>query len=213
MAHFMGVGGAAKLISNAEDNPNATAANIFPNAAAANHSIFYDRSGNPRTVAGVYSVLTSRYDSAASSQTTRTTMASAGVTSASVALASATPVSATPASAPVDHAAYLSSFPDVRTVTPAAATSASSAYAAASPAPIDPTFRSLYQGGDRSAPVSPAVQELWGNSSSLTSAPLASSVPSVPPTQTSSVTAPQTSNVSVPQPLDLFSDRTGAFSS
>ena len=42
MAHFMGVGGAAKLISNAEDNPNASAARLFPNAAAANRSIFFD---------------------------------------------------------------------------------------------------------------------------------------------------------------------------
>src|SRR2546429_1645261 len=41
MAHFMGVGGAAKLISNAEDNPNASAARLFPNAAAANRSIFF----------------------------------------------------------------------------------------------------------------------------------------------------------------------------
>ena len=45
MAHFMGVGGAGKLIQNAEDNPNASAARMFPNAAAANQSIFYDRSG------------------------------------------------------------------------------------------------------------------------------------------------------------------------
>src|SRR5438105_15009105 len=44
MAHFMGVGGAGKLIQNAEDNPNASAAQMFPNAAAANQSIFYDRS-------------------------------------------------------------------------------------------------------------------------------------------------------------------------
>ena len=60
MAHFMGVGGAAKLISNAEDNPQASAAQLFPNAAAANHSIFYDRSGQARTVSEVYSVLSAR---------------------------------------------------------------------------------------------------------------------------------------------------------
>jgi len=36
----MGVGGAAKLISNAEDHPNASGARLFPNAAAANRSIF-----------------------------------------------------------------------------------------------------------------------------------------------------------------------------
>src|SRR5262252_5405258 len=43
MAHFMGVGGAAKLIANAEDNPQAVGARLFPNAAAANRSIFYEK--------------------------------------------------------------------------------------------------------------------------------------------------------------------------
>jgi hypothetical protein len=60
MAHFMGVGGAARLISNAEDNPNSSAARLFPNAAAANRSIFFDRSGRARSVSEVYSVLSSR---------------------------------------------------------------------------------------------------------------------------------------------------------
>ena len=72
MAHFMGVGGAAKLITNAEDNPQASAARLFPNAAAANRSIFYDRSGQARTVSQVYSVLNARYAGAANSQATRT---------------------------------------------------------------------------------------------------------------------------------------------
>ena len=78
MAHFMGVGGAAKLISNAEDNPNASGARLFPNAAAANRPIFYDRDGRARSVSEVYSVLTTRYASAANSQATRTAMASLG---------------------------------------------------------------------------------------------------------------------------------------
>ena len=59
MAHFMGVGGAAKLIANAEDNPQASGARLFPNAAAANRSIFYERGGRARSVSEVYSVLTS----------------------------------------------------------------------------------------------------------------------------------------------------------
>src|ERR1700726_4453472 len=54
MAHFMGVGGAAKLIANAEDNPQASAARLFPNAAAANRSIFYERDGRARSVYEVY---------------------------------------------------------------------------------------------------------------------------------------------------------------
>jgi hypothetical protein len=191
MAHFMGVGGASKLISNAQDNPNASAARLFPNAAAANRPIFYDSSGNARSVSQVYSVLTSRYDSAANSSTTRTAMASAGATPASTALAIAAP-----ATAPIDNAAYLSSFPDVRSVTPVTAVSAS-ADAVGSPK-TDPIFRSLFQGGDRPEPVSSAVQELWGNSSSLASASSASA---------------QTPAVRAPQPLDLFSDRAGTFSS
>src|SRR5438128_5747091 len=51
MAHFMGVGGAGKLIQNAADNPNATAARMFPNAAAANRSIFFEKgTGRARSV-------------------------------------------------------------------------------------------------------------------------------------------------------------------
>ena len=83
MAHFMGVGGAAKLIANAEDNPQASGARLFPNAAAANRSIFYERGGRARSVSEVYSVLTPRYASAANSPATRTAMASVGVTPAS----------------------------------------------------------------------------------------------------------------------------------
>jgi hypothetical protein len=193
MAHFMGVGGAAKLISNAEDNPQASGARLFPNAAAANRSIFYDSSGRARTVSQVYSVLTSRYDSAANSPAARTAMASVGVTPGKT-VASATPI---------DNAAYLSSFPDVRSNTPVAMASASSVTSSSTSPPTDPIFRSLFQGGERSQPVSPAVQKLWGESSSLTSAaPAAGTTPSFP----------HTPEVRPPQPLDLFSDRAGTFS-
>ena len=34
----------------------------------------------------------------------------------------------------------------------------------------EPIFRSLFQAGERTQPISPAVQELWGSNSSLTSA-------------------------------------------
>jgi len=197
MAHFMGVGGAARLISNAEDNPQASGARLFPNAAAANRSIFFERSGRARSVSEVYSVLTSRYASAANSQATRTAMASVGDAPKRVTLASSTP-----AAPPVDNAAFLSSFPDVRTVTPVTLASASSG-TNTSPA-SDPIFRSLFQAGERAQPVSPAVHELWGNSSSLTSVTAATSTAGLPV---------QTPNVRAPQSLDLFSDRSGTFSS
>src|SRR5215475_14179180 len=46
MAHFLGVGGAAKLITAADDTPQSSAVKMFPSAAAANRSIFYDRQGH-----------------------------------------------------------------------------------------------------------------------------------------------------------------------
>ena len=198
MAHFMGVGGAGKLISSAEDSPNANAARMFPNAAAANSSIFYDRSGTARSVSQVYSVLTSRYASAANSSATQTAMAAVGGDiKRSVAVASAAP------SVSMDTAAYLSSFPDSRAVQPVAATSSTDLKtASAQPQPI---FRSLFQAGDRAEPISPVVQELWGRGSSLTSASVASS-----PATTS--LSGQTPEVRAPGRLDLFSDRNGTFS-
>lgn len=192
MAHFMGVGGAAKLIANAEDNPRATAARLFPNAAAANRSIFYDKSGSARSVSEVYSVLSSRYASAANSKATRTAMALYGDTPSTTAVASANAVQAT---APViDNAAYLQTFPSTttRAVTPVSATQSTTV--ADNSTASTPVFRSIYQPGDTSQPVSTTVQKLWGNNASLTS--VASATPDVRP----------------PQPLDLFSDRSGAFS-
>lgn len=53
IAHFLGAKGAAKMISLAENRPNARADRHFPAAARANKPIFYSR-GRPRTVAQVY---------------------------------------------------------------------------------------------------------------------------------------------------------------
>ena len=50
-----------KLINAAKDRPQANAAAMFPAAARANRSIFYDRQGNARSVAGVYAELDRRY--------------------------------------------------------------------------------------------------------------------------------------------------------
>lgn len=179
MAHFMGVSGASKLISKAEDSPGVSGPAMFPSAAAANRSIFYNRDGTARSVSQVYSVLTSRYDAAANSQTARTAMAAAGVTPGSRVAA---------ASAPVDNAAYLSSFPQVRTDATAQVASLQTS--------AEPVFRSLYQTGDRPEPVSNAVRELWGNNTALTN-PLP---------------AGSKGKTDAPQGLGLFSDSTGVFS-
>jgi hypothetical protein len=203
MAHFMGVGGAAKLISNAEDNPQASGARLFPNAAAANRSIFYDRTGRARSISEVYSVLTQRYASAAASPVTQSALAMYG---------------SSPATTAIDNAAYLSTFPNVGPVAPVTMASASTT---ASSAPAESSFRSLFQVGDRAEPVSSAVRELWGNSSSLTSvAPATSAAPAISVASAapvaSAASAPlfqaKSPGVGASQSLDLFSDRSGTFS-
>jgi len=211
MAHFMGVGGAAKLIGNAEDNPQASAARLFPNAAAANRSIFYDRTtGRARSVSEVYAVLQQRYASAASSSATQSAMASVGgdIIRPTVAVASASPGSGVAAPS-VDNAAYLSTFPDTRSAAPitmASATTTASATTAAA-APSSPVFRSLFQDGGRTQPVSQAVRELWGNSGSLTSDLPAASTTTASAAPVAVAPASATSGR-----LDLFSDRDGTFS-
>jgi len=195
MAHFMGVAGASKLINNAAQNPNASGAALFPNAAAANRSIFYDQSGSARSVSQVYGVLSSRYASAANSSVTASAMAAAGgpLALSGVATAQAVlPVASTSSS----NATFLSRFPDLNNVQVASFANGTSSTMPTATMPEPPMFRSLFQGGERSQPVSPAVQELWGNRSSLTSNALS-----------------KTPDVGTPRPLDLFSDRFGTFSS
>ncbi len=193
MAHFMGVGGAAKLINSAVDDPQASATRMFPNAAAANRPIFYDRQGSARSVSEVYSVLSARYAIAAGSSATQTALAMYGASPPPLTLASAAPAaSPVKAAAAVDTATYLSQFPDIR----AAAPVVSAADAGNNSPRSDPIFRSLFQVDGQSQPVSSTVHELWGRSSSLTAD-----------------AAPQAGNAGAPRPLDLFSDRDGTFSS
>ena len=191
MAHFMGVGGAARLIASAQDTPRATAAEIFPGAAAANRPIFYDQEGRARSVSEVYSVLTTRYSGAANSSTTRGALALYG-SGSNVAPGSGGAMPTT------DTATFLSLFPDARGASQPPSVVASTAGSASSndPPPADPTFRSLFQvNGQTQGAVSPTVRELWGH---------------MPPPGASGSPAGQASNA--PRPLDLFSDPNGTFS-
>jgi hypothetical protein len=55
-AHFLGPQGSARLIEANHAYPNASAAAFFPDAAAANHNVFY-HDGRPLSVAQVYAGL------------------------------------------------------------------------------------------------------------------------------------------------------------
>lgn len=63
LAHFLGAGGAATFLRGMRANPDQPAANLFPEAAAANQGVFYDRqTGSPRSLRQVHAWLAQRID-------------------------------------------------------------------------------------------------------------------------------------------------------
>jgi hypothetical protein len=65
-AHFMGPSGAADLAKRAQSQPGAPAAELYPEQAAANRSIFYDKTtGRSKTVAQVHAALLSSHETLA----------------------------------------------------------------------------------------------------------------------------------------------------
>jgi hypothetical protein len=158
IAHFLGPAGAAKLIGAAASTPQTSAAAMFPGAASANPSIFYDRQGHTHSVSDVYGALVRRYDSARAGQ----------MANANVAL-NAPPIP--PADIPlVKPASPISN--GTTSVSGVAATTPNSPAAIDAPAgseTADPVFHSLFRTEGRRGPVNPVVQELWGSrNSSLT---------------------------------------------
>jgi hypothetical protein len=61
LAHFMGRDGALRFLGALADNPGATAADLFPAQARANRSIFYEPSGEARSMDGVMGMLRQRF--------------------------------------------------------------------------------------------------------------------------------------------------------
>ncbi len=181
IAHFMGAGGAARLISSAAANPNASAASYFPIAAHANRSIFYDHStGAPRTLAQVRNILTARYDVAAR---TRPSMPASAVAQANISPANIPPadiptapvVSSNLASPdgltthfvhtiPIHAAAAAPTAAQAPVAVPDTA-GMTSAFADANQehAPLeDEIFHGLFQDPGRTGPVAAVVSQLWG---------------------------------------------------
>jgi hypothetical protein len=73
LAHFLGAGGASRFLSDRKTKPDQSAASLFPEAAAANKSIFFD-AGRPRSLDEVYDRLAKGFSD------TPTQMADAGAT-------------------------------------------------------------------------------------------------------------------------------------
>ena len=61
LAHFLGAGGATVFLKNMQQHAGAAAADLLPEAAAANRSVFYNRkTGAARSVADVYGLLATK---------------------------------------------------------------------------------------------------------------------------------------------------------
>lgn len=134
IAHFLGAGGAGKLITAAA-NANPTAAALFPGAANANRSIFYDKQGRARLASEVYATLNSRYEVARLG-----TARYAGLQD--------DPVRVAAAAAP-DPAATTQAFAAVQPPAPAQSESG-------------PAFNALFHSSDRRQAVAPRINQLWG---------------------------------------------------
>lgn len=64
LAHFLGAGGAGRFLSAMADDPNQPAAALFRQPAAANRPVFFERSGQPRSLAGVMNFLSAKLERA-----------------------------------------------------------------------------------------------------------------------------------------------------
>ena len=136
MAHFLGASGAARFIRAAEANPNGKAAALFPRAAHANNSIFYDKTGGARSLKQVYAGLVTRHDVIGHASRVAAAKPTDTVKPA-VALAApkAAPV---PAAPPIiqtaDNSVLVPKMVKTVAITPVAPASAPAASAAAAPA-------------------------------------------------------------------------------
>lgn len=168
VAHFFGAGGAAQLINLASQNPGTSAASVFPNAAKANPSIFYDRQGHARSVSDVYHVLTARYDVA---------RARPAISAGAVA-AAAQPNTVAPAA-------------PAMTMAPTVLVGANAAVAA--PPTARPSFNSLFS-DNQGQPVSQFVRDLWTTNprvaAALTGQSAAAAAPATPPEPAAAQGAP-----------------------
>lgn len=144
MAHFLGVGGAGRLIETMQKNPGQRADAVFPAAASANRSIFYDGGGSARSVSQVHALLESKYAGAMNSPSSRAVAAAGGVQLADASVPAPADRSRSERNVP-ELASFLAAFPQAQMSEPVNA-------------PIVG-----FAGGSRTQPVAPAIQSLWAN--------------------------------------------------
>jgi hypothetical protein len=146
LAHFLGAGGAKRMIALSRNNPNASAAAAFPDAARANKSIFHRANGKARSAGEVFAALTGKHDAAPIRQAATKPIAAYAKLRPTLA---SDPVSAPVRNGPAPRVTY------AHPVVPS-----HSAFAAEEGPAFQALFRNSAQTNDA---LSPAVRELWGS--------------------------------------------------
>ena len=180
VAHFLGPTGASRLIGLADSRPQTPAAAVFPFAARANPTIFYDGRGNARSAGDVYRTLIGRYDVA------RSGPANPPNPLATVADSAAPPAPRT------------GFAPDTASLTETYATAARLSPTAQA-AEIGPMFHGLFRSTGGPEPVAPLVNSLW-------TAP-AASAGAIKPTPIEEAAAPAAAPQAAGGELGLFQDQ------
>jgi hypothetical protein len=152
VAHFFGPHAAARVIQLAASEPNANAVSLFPDPARANRSVFYDRQGNARTIAGVRDELVRRY------QVAKAGMVPSAAPTVVAAQTPAPAASAAPARRVADTAGVTRAFAAAQPAPPPAP-AASTEEGAGSPSRS--AFHSLFATENRRGAISPVVAALW----------------------------------------------------
>jgi hypothetical protein len=150
VAHFFGPYAAARVIELAGSEPNADAAAMFPDAARANRSVFYDRQGNARTIAGVRDELVRRY------QVAKARTAPDTVATTVTAQTQAVPASVASPTRVADTAGVTMAFAAAQPAMPS-----TTPIADPTRPPLRSAFHSLFETEPRRGAVSPIVAERW----------------------------------------------------
>jgi hypothetical protein len=166
VAHFLGSTGASRLIGLADTMPATPAAAVFPGAARANPTIFYDGRGNARSAGDVYRMLVGRYD-----------------------VARGGPPDPSPMVADTG-AAHPAFSPDTASLTETYAAAARMSPMAQA-AEMAPVFHGLFRSSGGPEPVAPLVNSLWTSPPATTAgaikpAPVASSAGPAAPVEAGS---------------------------
>jgi hypothetical protein len=143
VAHFLGPTGASRLIALADSRPLTPAAAVFPSAARANPTIFYDGRGNARSAGDVYRNLIGRY----------------GVARSGPANPPANPP-ATVADTAAPSAPRTGFAPDTASLTEAYAAAARRSPMVQA-AETGPVFYGLFRSTGGPEPIAPLVNSLW----------------------------------------------------